>query len=680
MHNTTANRVCTFGNDNGACTTASGFNIFWDQITRHPILAQRYLGVTPYKHGFLIWHTGSQVYFYDPDVDSWEELNPTGDPGPLITRGTFGRFAVLDGQITLVNGVQNNAYRLVPSDTSPPPPPPEPNDPPEPPPEPNEPLPPPPPDPNDELPDVEVLAAPYYSGPQHDILERVCGPMSEWDAFHVRSQDDLPRAKAFKKNRKRVLYNFHPLPDLADGPDVYHTFDMDGPACAAAIGVADAAGRLPVVSKLGATKSASKWPAAQGGIYIQNLIYDMYRHDEIYGGVTSGDCVGMPNNKLFVILKDIDFNSCKHHTLITSRAYSMYLDIQNTNAKHAGSHLFYIDSPAYVYARNVTAQSPGWGHAFRCVAATCDLKNIRVSNINLDGTVSTVRHPQSDAQGKPRYGMHPLEVYSCGTGHVVDESYIAFYRSRDFRGSSMASHYRVRDAKWGCNLCNHDDKEWTIATYGTPAWEDCTDWLDRTYVIKNSTFECLANPDIPDPNDPNEVTTHPQATPNCHALTTWGSHPIAADSYRGSTKKFLRDGDYLWDRTDPNNPVEVPTDVAWANMMDDLPTATMLIKTKQGWVPSPYPNGWYQWTLEQVFPHKRATMLKGSAPGKWPMRPHPAMTSELGKVTLKNNKYINVYPEIVRPEANATHWCWSGMQGDVCPDKKMPYADVTIEP
>ena len=69
---------------------------------------------------FVAWSGGKDVYVLDPDTWRWTRYAPApgnnADPGPAISRGTYGRFRYVPGRdmFVLMNGVDRNVfvYRL----------------------------------------------------------------------------------------------------------------------------------------------------------------------------------------------------------------------------------------------------------------------------------------------------------------------------------------------------------------------------------------------------------------------------------------------------------------------------------------------------------------------------------------------------------------------------------------
>ena len=484
--------------------------------------------------------------------------------------------------------------------------------------------PPPPPEPEPgEIPSVIHHPFPLYLIPQPDIVERNCGPLDEWQQIDIRSTADMLAVRGGSVGDRRV-YNIYPHPE----GKIYPSIKLKGNSCAMVRGVLG----KPTMNRINMTRSKRRG-LYQGGLVIENINVDMGGYDAQEGGRTSGDCIGVPNGHQFLVVRDTDFSDCNHHVLVTSSADQMYLSFERVTAKNGGTHNFYVDTSAYFYGRDLVSHSPGWGSALRCISARCDIADFEVSNVNLD-----TGEPDLKSNGGLKVGEHPIEVYNCGGPHHVRDGTVNFWRSERVRGSSHAMHYRVRDAQWGCRVGPDDGINRSSLRYGSDEWLANSNWPTRDLLVENVTFNCIGD----------------GTRPNCHALTTWGSHPIANDPYKGNMKRFMRSNDF--------------TD--WDTMMDALASSPELI----------YPNEWYIWTANRVLPGFRDSFLRGTTTNKMPAPVHPVVGyTELGQVTLRNNTYNNVYPEIVRPTANSITYCWTELVDGECVDRSMPNANVTIE-
>lgn len=639
-------RFYIFGNKWLAWVERSKFGTEWNKIANKPaLITEKYLGVVEYGGIFFLWKTGVDVATFDPNTEEWGVITPSGDPGRGLGAGANGRFNVLDGQIVLVNGASNNMYKLVQGGGGTAPPVEPPTEPPvEPPPAPNEPPPPvePPTQPGTgDLPQITLLDYPYYSEPQTDIVERTCGPLSEWEVRDITTNEQVEAQRGFRKG-DRIIFNVHWK------ETIYPALSVKGVSCALIRGINGPGGEKPHMRNVNMTRSAKDRPTRQGGLKIENIYLSMYEAREHFGTVKSGDCVGVPNSSQFMIFDNVDMIGCRHHSFITSGAYGMYLEIANSNFKYAGSHLAYIDSVAMAYIHDSTFASPSAdGHALRCIAGRCLIQNVHVSSIELDGTI------RQKVSGGEFAGMHPLEVYNCGADHLVENVRIDFYRRKSKRSSTHASIFRNRDAKWGCNLSYHDDTQWYKQEYGTPEWVANQNWPERRLTYNNVEVNCLTEDDA-------------EQARSCHAIMAWSSHPIAHDGYRGSLKTWLRAEDF---QNEPDGSEDFVA--GWQRMLDALPGATLR-----------YPSDWYRWTVDQVLPGKRKAMLSGSYTNKWPVKPHPIWSNDLAVVELNNVTVTNSYKDtagkdiLVRPRGASDYYCWTGPDGPQCSDRQMPSARV----
>lgn len=396
-------------------------------------------------------------------------------------------------------------------------------------------------------------------------------------------------------------------------------------------GIKGPAGQLPRIRSVNMTGRSRNGEVSQGGLLIKDLHISMYAGAERFGDVQSGDCIGMPNSSQFAIFNNIEVNGCQHHAFITSAASSLYLEITGSKFRYAKSHLAYIDSVAMAYIRDSSFESPGWGHALRCIAGKCIIKNVKVSNINLDGSIASPK-------GKQIVGMHPLEVYNCGGAHLVKNVRIDFYRSREYLAGDHASHFRTRDAKWGCDLAYHDGKEWFSFDYGSPEWRANKNWPERKLKYQDVEVNCLS-PDAADQNV------------GCYGIGTWGSHPVARDDYRNSLQRWLRQQKFD----------------TWEQMISALPDAQL-----------PYPTSWYQWTASRLLPGQRKFWLTGKFLNKWPVQPHPSAPANLAVLELENVTINNGLGRFVAPRSKSTRFCWTEFDvKNTCIDKSMPAARFT---
>lgn len=475
------------------------------------------------------------------------------------------------------------------------------------------------------LPKIEILDYPYYSERQTDIVERVCGPLGEWEVRDLFTDEDVEKQRGFGAG-DRIIFRTHYK------PTPYPALSIKGISCALVEGVLGNNGQKPIFANVNATRSR-KAGTRQGGVMLSNIRvsqYDAYEAgDKSAGG---GDCLGMPNDQQFYIIKDSEIDGCWHRSLITSGAYGLYFEAVDSKFSRSYSHNLYIDSVAYAYIENVTSDNPGWGHALRCIAGKCIIKNTRVSNVDLQ-TGLPVPRTRPDGKRVNPIGMHPLEFYNCGSGHVFEDGEINFYRQDGNRDSAMASHFRTRDAKWGCNLASHDGKEWNVPDFGSQAWKDA-EFSERTLTYRNVKVNCIG--DKP-----------------CYALTTWGSHPIGSDEYRAAIQGFNRD-----------RQKHFGVDWTWERMMSILENGHL-----------GYSGEMLLETASRVLPWNRERFLQGKSTNKMPAPVHPSVGfRELGRVTLENVTGENLI-DLVRPTEESTFYCWTGT-GDNCPDRMMPAAVV----
>lgn len=113
VHDPVTDRFYVFGDGMAAWQDRNRYGRAWQDIAEPPpIIEKRYLGVARWRRSVYLWHSGAELVRYDIDKDSWHVMATTGDPGETAGVGTFGRLAVLNDRLVLVNGATSNLLLL----------------------------------------------------------------------------------------------------------------------------------------------------------------------------------------------------------------------------------------------------------------------------------------------------------------------------------------------------------------------------------------------------------------------------------------------------------------------------------------------------------------------------------------------------------------------------------------
>ncbi len=572
--------------------------------------------------GLLIaWAGGSDLQVLDTSTLEWHTVSPEGSPGVPLNKGTYGRFALVDGHLVLVNGTHTNMFRLgteaAPGDKvaaigdylhddprratredsdddvgpvayTPPAAPvtPDPDPPVE--------------DPPSEtpLPTGDILAHPRFTSPAAEqVVSNACGPMSEWQRIVVRSDDDLAQLRQLDADdRVRVEIQWR--------EEAYEGVYAKRPDCIAVIGISGPDGQKPLVMNVNATASSNRG-LRRGGLWAENLRVSPGDVQLERGLTNSGDCIGVPNDRQFLILRDLDVSGCPHHAFLVDDAYQMYLEVADSNFEQASSHLAYIDRVAYAHIHDSTFQSPGWGHALRCIAATCHIENVRMSNVQLDGSVLPRGGTTGYNQDRNYVGMHPLEVYTCGGSHVVRNSEITYLN--DSSNSAFAASFRWREGMNTCNLGGPVEEQWLSMPWGGPAWSDPTVWQNIPDI--DLTIDGLA---INCPNSP------------CQTWDVRSSYPVMNDGQKARLRKWLQDGSFE----------------DWDSLLAAAQAEPM-----------------YLWAAERVLPSKRQNFLEARFPNKVPL-PVPEYWRERAHLLVRSIEVDNPGEHLLRPPQETDYFCW----------------------
>jgi hypothetical protein len=309
----------------------------------------------------------------------------------------------------------------------------------------------------------------------------------------------------------------------------------------------------------------------EGGVWLEGVDVSPGRAltlDPNVDAKTSGDCIGVRNDARFFILRNVDATQCAHHVLITASSHHLYVELGNVNFAQAGSHLAYIDHVAMAYVYDSSFESPGWGHALRCIARRCVIKRTRVSNVQLDGTVL----PAGSNPINPRLayvGMHPLEVYTCGVSEVEDVEATVV-------GAAWAGSFRWREAMNTCDTGGIVGDQWGTLRWGTPEY-GAADWdalPDLSLTVRNFTVRCPEH--------------------DCSAWDVKSSYPMM-DGQKGELQSWLRANAFAtWEEMVAAIPADRPEWRFVADVTLDSHRSAFLSGSITNKVPLPVPDGWRQ--------------------------------------------------------------------------------------
>ncbi len=538
------------------------------------IIAENYLGITYYtpENLILLWDGGTTVTTLNTETNLYGSLTLAGeDPGPDLKNGTMRRFSYCGGRVVLVNGNANDAFYL---DVG------------------VEPDPDPDPDP-DPLPPV-LGAAPYYVTPPGDALvEAQCGSFEDWDVVDVRTNEDVQQLNRLDADSATVIRIHH-----RDEP--YPTIRVKGKRCLKVIGIPGPNGEKPHVADVNATRSF-RGSIRDGGIIIENLHVSPGKAQAL-GVDAGGVCLGMPNDQRFFIVRDTDVGQCAAHAFITSHAHHMYVEIGRSTFEQAGSHLAYIDHVAMAYVYDSTFQSPGWGHALRCIALRCVIENVQVSNVQLDGTELPVGGDNILNPNRRYLGMQPLEIYVCGESEL--KNIHAVFRRKE-GGGTFAATLRARDAMQACDIGHPVDGEWTSLRWGDVGYDAET--YPLVLNVDGMTVECVGL--------------------SCFGWDAKSGYPIMNDAQKAELRQWLKDGAYA----------------TWNEMVAALPNETwreVVALVTDNWKPS---------------------FLKGSLTNKVPL-PVSSDWSQRSMLRISGLSVIN--GSDLRPLKSAISYCYGLPQVD----------------
>lgn len=455
---------------------------------------------------------------------------------------------------------------------------------------------------------------------EEELIATECTrPLSDWTVIDVHQESDTRGIASTIKRDGNVLVRVH-YPSNAEwrGVHDFQKVDVRGTGCVKVLGVNDpSSGERPTVRYITAKGFSGPPRERPGGLIIENIRISMGDHQEIHGPSAGGDCISWPNSARFVVIRNSVISKCQHHAFVTSRAYHQYLEIDSSHFEYAQSHLAYIDRVGFAYIHDSTFQSPGWGHALRCIAARCVIDNVHVSNVELDGTVA----PEGINPKRPTQhyvGMNPIDLYMVGGEHILKNSTVDYYYVKN--AGQWAAQYRARWLILGTELGPHDGKSWTYAPYWTQEWFEAQEPpvkpIDLT--VSNNTFNCLNNP--------------------CYMFLVQSTYPAhTPGKTRNQILSWLKENQWAdWDSMIANAPDE--------------------------WV----------WTLSRAYDKHKKTLLSGktvrSLPARIPLEPEWV---ERGVIIVKNNNTVNnSKSRPIRAPVAPTAFCWGfwieGKEGQEC--------------
>ena len=383
------------------------------------------------------------------------------------------------------------------------------------------------------------------SAPRGDeLVERQCGPLASWEVLDVRTNADAEAVSSLVRDRDvRVRVHWKPTP--------YPPIVVKRGACIKVEGVRGSDGELPLVAGVNAARAYNGRDIRRGGLWIESLDISPGKALTLDPSldVRKGDCIGVPNDQMFLIVRDSEITRCGHHALLVGHAHHIYVELRDSHFEQASSHLVYIQHAGLAVIENVTAQSPGNGHALRCIALKCEISHTRVSNVQLDGTVLP-RGGSNPLQPKRIYiGMAPLEVYTCGE-HTLTDIEATFYTSASNGGH--AAILRARPALRTCDVGEVDNSEWTRLIAGTRDHDDPARW-DRVTplvtTVERMRVRCLGER-------------------ACSGWDVQGTYPLMTPEEAGELRSWLRAGDFSdWSVMLDSIPIEHPEWLATAALV-----------------------------------------------------------------------------------------------------------------
>lgn len=624
------------------------------------------------------WKIGRSVYSLDTTTLEWTLHEPDGDAPDVVLNdrtgedimknGPFRRFFEWDGRIYIINHPDQDVRVLADADWIPPDPdiqPPVdpceddptlpecgPVDPCEENPDLPECGPVDPPvivPPTGDLPEYTINLSPHYTEPQSDILEKVCGPLDEWKTWTFTDPAQLAGA-TFSGDRVRII--------LQHNAKMYPGISLKGIPCKAIIGEPDpVTGALPKTGKLNFALPGDV--VKQGGFLLKNIHVSMYDYAlETGEKLPSGDCVVMNNKEIFALFHGAVLDGCTHHAIITSKAWSLYLEMIDTTMANAKSHAAYIDSVAYAYSKRSRFYNPGWGHAFRCIALRCHVEDTIVSNTNLDGQVFDdegnwiAKYPtRPDGERRNPIGMHPFDVYLIGNNHLYKNVTINQFAATQGvvvggitrRSADMASSLRVRDAQCGDASLYVEGDSWHIGYCYDEEWQKAPRIDPVVSTYENLTVNCTNEP--------------------CYAINPKGNAgPIATDAMRSWLNQFIQGLGLL----PQDDPTEAEIDAAEAVYFEALHNSE-----------SPHIEI-YDYVYGQLLPGQRVTFLRrGGGVNKWPIPPHPASPyKERSTLVIRGLTVANGKPDgpFRWPDEDGGVFCFYDFANDAdgCLDPRAP--------
>lgn len=455
---------------------------------------------------------------------------------------------------------------------------------------------------------------------EEELIATECTqPLSEWTVFDVYQASDMKGILSAIKTAGNVLVRVHyPSNPEWHGVHDFKKIDVRGTGCVKVLGINDPeSGKQPTVRHITALGFSGPPRERPGGLIIENIRISMGDYSDIHGPSLGGDCIGWPNSARFVVIRNSVVSKCQHHAFVTSRAYHQYLEIDGSHFEYAQSHLAYIDRVGFAYIHNSTFQSPGWGHALRCIAARCIIDNVHVSNIQLDGTIAP-KGINSRVPDQKYVGMNPLDLYMIGGEHILKNSTVDYYYSGS--GGQWAAQYRARWGIFATDLGTHDGEAWSYAPYWTQEWFDAQGEpvkpIDLT--VSNNTFNCLNHP--------------------CYMFLVQSSYPRYS---MGPTRDRM---------------------LSWLKKHQWPDWETMLANAPEEWV----------WTFSRAYDSHKATLLSGKTTNFLPARilEEPKWVERGLIIIERNNTINNPKPQWVRPARPTTGYCWGfwieGKEGKEC--------------
>lgn len=586
------------------------------------IVDDRYLGLT-YSAAdgvILAWNGGPTLHAIDPRTHTvTAHTLPGDDPGPPTKKGTFGRLGECDGQIMLVNGVDQPLYVLVPSDSSDP----LPAEPQQPPVDPDPDDPPGPESPGSQPPGPlppTALTDPYYPTPPGGSLEAFDAwvdavvelPRDQWTVYEVGPGRQHASTSAVRVGKgERAIVRIHPS---ADGT-AYPALNVKAARAAIVEGVPDAQGRTPRLEGVNMTR-AFRDPAAivRGGLVVRHL-------------ALTRSCIGFPGDSMFVAVEDSWIESCAGHGIISpGYAPHAYVRILRSHWRYASSHLVYIARVARADIIGNTCEAPGWGHCLRSVARVTVMRDNLVSNVHLDGTVPPLG-VNPHVPNRRYVGMHPLDVYGCAHGDVRGNR-VLYYREQA-ANAPMGIAFRTRRSHRHCEIGAPDGGGWQVLDPRSQAFFDPATWaaLAATGDAARLVFTFRDNSV--------RVIGPGRDLPTGALFLNAGTYPVMHPDDIAQLQAWLRG---WWAEQDQSRPLHelwaamrAAMPHVWFGQVADLvfpsnsPRRSFMRGTLLNTLPLPVPVGhWYQRQVVRVGPHT----LEVCEAGECAPSPHPILRPE----------------------------------------------------